>query len=508
MSKPSKLMHLFALLWLTCLGGCGAGVVQSTNVAQQCFERSGGRFSEVFACYRAAEALQPLTYTAKETTQLPGLQKRHYELTSQKWSPDEIVTPDAWKHDVTIYIPDDALTGRALIVANNGINVAAENNGIKPVSDFTEAMTAAIARQTKTIIVSVSNVPNQYLTYADDGIPRREDSSVSHSWKLFLDAPTLRPFMSVHVPMMESIVKAMDMAEKELKPWNISTFIVTGASKRAWTSWFAAISDPRVDAIVPFVIDVPGMANVLNHTYLTYGENWPVAFRDYQAAGITKQRNTENFDKLLQIEDPLRYLDSAYAQRLSIPKYIINASGDDFFVPDNSRFYFDRLPGVKSLRIAPNSDHYGIRNYVESSLIPFINRLQKSAALPTADIDWMANPGNEETGATLLKLNFSEKPVKIVQWTASNGEARDFRYACGIRYHGSSIPAAQKLTVFVPVPDKGWTASFVEAHFADGFVMTTQASIFPDTYPTKAPPELGPACKTISELSPQGVPRN
>lgn len=499
MRKQSKLMHWFALLWLACLGGCGAGVVQSTDAAQQCFERNGGRFNEVFACYRAAEALQPLTYTAKETTRLPGLEKRHYELTSQKWSQGELVTPDAWKHDVTLYIPDGALTGRALIVANNGVNVASENNGVKPVSDFTEEMTGAIARQTKTIIISVSNIPNQYLTYADDGIPRREDNSVSHSWKLFLESPTLRPFMSVHVPMMESIIKAMDMAEKELTPWNIDKFIVTGASKRAWASWFAAISDPRVDAIVPFVIDVPGTAEVLNHTFLAYGENWPVAFRDYQAAGITRQRNTENFDKLLQIEDPLRYLDSAYAQRLSIPKYIINASGDDFFAPDNSRFYFERLPGAKSLRIAPNSDHYGIKNYVESSLIPFINRLQQSVALPSADVNWKTNSENEETGVTLLKLGFSEKPVKIIQWTASNVEARDFRYACGIRYRASMIPAAQKLTISVPVPSEGWIASFVEAHFADGFVMTTQARIFPDTYPTKAPPELGPACKTIPE---------
>jgi PhoPQ-activated pathogenicity-related protein len=499
MSGTRKSLHLFALLWLIFVAGCGAGTGQSINAAQQCFERNGGQFNEILTCYRAAEALQPLSYAAKETTQLPGLQKRHYELTSLDWPQDGIVKPGAWKHDVDIYIPDEALTGRALIVVNNGINIASENNGLKPLSDFTEAMTVAIARQTKTIIVSISNVPNQYLTYANDGIPRREDSSVSHSWKLFLEAPELRPFMSVHVPMMESIVKAMDMAEKELKPWHIDRFIVTGRSKRAWASWLAAISDPRIDAIVPFVIDVLGMDKVLDHTYRTYGGNWPLAFRDYQAEGITLQRKTGKFDKLLQIEDPLRYLNSQYAQRLSIPKYIVNASGDDFFVPDNARFYFDQLPGVKSLRVAPNSDHYGIQDYLETSLIPFINRFQHAVALPTASMDWAENSENRESKANLASLVFSEKPVKIIQWTASNPTARDFRYACGIRYQALNISPAQKLTVSVPVPAQGWTASFVEAHFADGFVMTTPTRIFPDTYPAGAPAELGPACKTIPE---------
>ena len=128
------------------------------------------------------------------------------------------------------------------------------------------------------------------------------------------------------------------------------------------------------------------MDKVLDHTYRTYGESWPLSFKDYYGEGITMQRETKEFDKLLQLEDPLRYMNSAYGKRLVIPKYIVNASGDDFFAPDNARFYFDQLQGEKSLRIAPNSDHYGIRNHVETSLIPFINRMQQSVALPTVSM--------------------------------------------------------------------------------------------------------------------------
>lgn len=504
LSKLSKPIAILCLMYLTSAGavaGAGAGAAQSSAASQKCFENNGERFSEVLACYRAAEALQPLVYTAKEITQLPGVQKRRFELTSQNWTQNGMVQPAQWTHDVDIYIPTGALTGRALLVANNGINIPSATDGIKPSSDFSEAMAIAIAQQTKTIIISVSNVPNQYLTYLDDGIARREDSSVAHSWKLFMQSPETRPFMSLHVSMMESLVKSMDLAEKELQPWKIKTFIATGASKRAWGAWLAAIADTRVEAIVPFVIDILSMDKVLEHIYQTYGGNWPLAFGDYQREGITAQRNSENFDRLLQIEDPLRYLDSAYAQRLKIPKYIVNASGDDFFVPDNTRFYFDKLPGEKALRVAPNSNHYGVANYVQTSLITFINRFQHAVALPTISMQWTKNRAKEARESNELQIGFSEMPVRIVQWTATNPAARDFRYACGIRYEATSIPPAQKVTVSLATPNEGWKASFIEAHFADGFVSTTPVRILPDTYPTIAPPVLGPACVTIPESS-------
>ena len=290
----------------------------------------------------------------------------------------------------------------------------------------------------------------------------------------------------------------MDLAEKELQPWKIHTFIVTGASKRGWGSWLAAMVDPRIEAIAPFVIDILNMGKVLDHTYKTYGGNWPLAFGDYYREGVIAERDTENFDKLLQIEDPLRYLDSPYAKRLAIPKYIVNASGDEFFVPDNTRFYFNQLPGIKALRIAPNSDHAGIRNYVETSLVTFIKRLQNTGAFPAMSMQWLKNTGNEESAHHTLQLGFSEMPVKVVQWTASNPVARDFRYACGIRYEATPLALAQSLMISTTTPNKGWKASFIEAQFADGFVMTTPVQVWPQTYPVEPPPALGSACKTIA----------
>jgi PhoPQ-activated pathogenicity-related protein len=499
MNQFASLLKSIPILCALLVSGCGGYSVHSSDLAQQCFDDSGNQYRDVLTCYRNAGIAHPVEYSPAEITEMPGVQKRHIVMTSQNWAPSGLVQPTSWTHDVDIYIPVDALSGRALLIANNGINIATANDAVKPVSDFTEATAISIAQQTKTIVVSVSNIPNQYLTYLDDGIARREDSSVAHSWKLFLQSPEERPFMSLHVPMMESLVKGMDVAVQELQPWKIKTFIATGASKRAWAAWLAAISDSRIDAVVPFVIDILGMDKVIDHTYQVYGGNWPLAFGDYFSEGITSQRHTENFGALLQIEDPLRYLHSAHANRLTIPKYIVNASGDDFFVPDNTQFYFDQLPGAKTLRVAPNSDHYGIRNFVETSLVALVNRIQRSAALPTARLEWTNAARSGESIGKVLTIAFSEMPVKVLQWRAVNPVARDFRYACGIRYLATPIDAAQHVTVSLAPPGQGWQATFVEAKFADGFVTTTPVTVLPDIYLTSAPPESGAACKTIPD---------
>ncbi len=54
--------------------------------------------------------------------------------------------------------------------------------------------------------------------------------------------------------------------------------------------------------------------------------------------------------------DPLRYLANTMLINPAIPKYIINASGDDFFVPDNNNTaYYSKLPGKI---ITPYSAYY------------------------------------------------------------------------------------------------------------------------------------------------------
>lgn len=188
--------------------------------------------SHVLPDYREQISGTPLKYTLINTAPLAQVVVRHYELLSQHWSPDDMVTPAQWRHNVDIYIPETAKEHHALVVVNNGINY---DKGVqitgKP-GDFPQETLASISRDTNTIVISVSDIPNQYLTFQDDKKPLKEDESVSRSWALFMEAPEQRKLMPLNIPMVTAISQAMRLAKKELTQWNINSFIITGISKR------------------------------------------------------------------------------------------------------------------------------------------------------------------------------------------------------------------------------------------------------------------------------------
>lgn len=454
------------------------------------------QLTHVISDYRISLASLPLDYSLLEKKHLPGIMLQRYNLNSQAWSPQGVVSPERWQNGVDIYIPDSAREKNALVVINNGSNDNGSGSSAAP-TNFSEEELSRIAVATRTVVISVSNVPNQVLTYQGVTTPLAEDDSVAYSWKLFIGDTQKYQDASLHIPMAASVSQAFRLAKKELTQQNITKFMVTGASKRGWAAWLTALSDPDVDAVIPFVMDLLNTKKSLEHMYQSYGKNWPLAFYSYYNQGIDQQIDTNEFASLMTLEDPFTYLNTDMSPRLKIDKYIINASGDDFYVPDNSHFYYDRLPGSKSLRVVPNSTHNGILSVTEQSLITFVNRFQQKQKLPeiTEKVQNSSN-GNKE-----LTVSFSEKPAAVLQWTAENPAARDFRYACDVKYN--SVPVSlttggDTLSVPLTTPDSGWQATYIEATFSDGYVATTQVYITPDEkYPETAPPSQGATCQTL-----------
>lgn len=479
---------IFGLPWLLSNSCLAQADVESTKC-------SDTDFSHVLSCYKDKLAAEPLTYNLLSQENLPGLEWRRYQLTSQYWTPEDLVSPAAWQHEVEIFIPEGSTSTQGLVVINNGINHGTETIPASGPTDFSIETLQNIARATNTLVIAISTIPNQYLEYQQDGTPRKEDYSVARSWRLFMEAPETRSTLALNIPMTAAVSQAMTMAQQALPEKALDSFIVTGLSKRGWTTWLTAINDSRVSAIVPFVLDLLNTRVALEHMYQSYGGNWPIAFAPYYQDEIDKKLETPGFTKLMQIIDPLQYLDTEYQARLSIPKYIINASGDDFYVPDNTDFYYDKLPGVKALRVAPNSSHYGITAFSEQSLITFVNRLHQSTSMPQMN----ASIGMKDKIQTLT-VHLSEAPEKAVLWVAANPEARDFRYACGVRYTAFPLAITPENTIemALTVPATGWQATFIEATFNDGFVATTPVYVLPkDIYPSTAPPTIGAACKTL-----------
>jgi len=451
--------------------------------------------SQVIPKYRESLAALPVDYSLLEEKILTGTMLKRYKLNSQSWTLQGNVSPERWQHEVDIYIPDSARDKNALVVINSGSNDDGTGNPVAP-NNFTQDQLVQIATATKTIVISVSNVPNQKLTYQGATEPLAEDNSVAWSWKLFMNDTQKYQNASLHIPMSAAVSQALRLAKTELAPQKITQFIVTGASKRGWAAWLTALSDPDVVAIVPFAMDLLGTQESLKHMYHSYGNNWPIAFHPYYQQEIDKQIATDAFSSLMKIEDPLSYLSGDMNSRLNIEKYIINASGDDFYVPDNTRFYYDKLPGPKSLRVVENSTHHGILSVTVPSLITFINRYQEQKKLPEISENIVSDDNKNKT----LRVNFSEQPSRVLQWTAHNPVARDFRFACDIKYSSTPVTLSdgdKEAIVPLTKPDSGWQATYIEATFSDGYVATSQVYIMPDEYPKIAPPSKGPACKTL-----------
>src|SRR5690606_17096910 len=183
--------------------------------------------------------------------------------------------------------------------------------------------------------------------------------------------------------------------------------------KRGWTTWTTAAVDRRVIGICPIVIDVLNMQDSMLHHHRAYGF-WAPAVGDYERHGIMEWMGTHEMDSLAAIEDPF-----AYADRLDIPKLILNATGDQFFLPDSSRFYFDSIPGPKALRYVPNADHSLRESDAIETLLAWYYALLQDTPIPS--VTW-EHPSSGE-----IIVRADRKPSSAVLWKATAPDARDFR---------------------------------------------------------------------------------
>jgi PhoPQ-activated pathogenicity-related protein len=256
----------------------------------------------------------------------------------------------------------------------------------------------------------------------------------------------------------------------------VAKFVVSGASKRGWTTWTTAAVDTRVVAIAPAVIDMLNIGPSFEHHWRAYGA-WSDAVQDYVDHGIMNWMRTPQFRALMKIEEPYEYRD-----RLTLPKFLINASGDQFFLPDSSRFYFDELKGEKHLRYVPNAGHGLEKSDAQASLHAFYASIVKGT--PRPEVKWSF----ERDGS--IKVVAKERPSDVRVWQAVNPAARNFRHdVIGSAYRSAPLQPSGPNTWVARVdpPAAGWTAFFVELTFAGSgkypLKFTSGVRVLPDTLP-------------------------
>ncbi len=413
------------------------------------------------------------TYSVVKTVSGLGYTAYILDMTSQSWrSKDEVDRP-LWKHWLTIVRPANATGNKALLWINGGSNK-------RSAPDSADKMLIGIALGAGSVVADLKMVPNQPLMFTDGGRPRSEDGIIAYTFsKCVATGDKSWPLL---LPMVKSAVRAMDTIQNHLKsldsgPLDIKQFVVSGGSKRGWTTWLTAAVDKRVVAIAPAVIDVLNMDEQMRHHFAAYGFHSD-AIADYGEMKVFEQLDTPEGQELIKIVDPYEYRDR-YA---SIPKCLINSSGDQFFLPDSAQFYFHDLPGEKYLRYVPNTDHGLGGSDAHMSLLVFFQSILKNAPRPKFSWSVKAN------GSIEVKTTTAPKDVKL--WQATNPKARDFRLEIiGPVWKSSDLAAASpgKYVAKVPKPDEGWTAFFAELTFDSGgpipYKFTTEIHVVPETLP-------------------------
>jgi PhoPQ-activated pathogenicity-related protein len=82
--------------------------------------------------------------------------------------------------------------------------------------------------------------------------------------------------------------------------------VVTGASKRGWTTWLTGASDKRVEAIAPMVIDVLNMPVSLDYQIKSWGD-YSIQIEDYVKLGIPQSTGSADGQAITAMIDPYSY---------------------------------------------------------------------------------------------------------------------------------------------------------------------------------------------------------
>ena len=331
------------------------------------------------------------------------------KLTSQEWK--GIV----WRHNLQVFVPSELIYPSSMLLVVNG-----GSNDSQPDKEDME-LGLKLANLSGSACAVLSQVPNQPLY---DG--KREDDLIAHTFEKYLELGDATWLLLL--PMVNSAIKAMDTAQifmDQTLQITVKDFVITGASKRGWTSWLTAAVDPRIKATMPIVIDTLNMPDQMEYQLEVWG-GYSKEIGDYTVRGIQDHLGTEVGQNLISIIDPY-----SYREQLTMPKLSVIGTNDNYWVLDALNLYWDGLPVPKYVLYVPNSGHsLEDRERVISGLTGFYRFVVSDRDLPS--ITWKHSQENDR-----LQLHYEsdQKPVDARLWFAASVN-RDFRDATWL-----SVPA-------------------------------------------------------------------
>jgi PhoPQ-activated pathogenicity-related protein len=330
------------------------------------------------------------------------------KVTSQEWH--GIV----WEHGVEIFEPAKLTYPKhALLFVTGGAQPP------KAASEDTVRMGIQLAAAAGMRVVILHQVPNQPTLGG-----RKEDDAITETWLRYLkDGDETWPLL---FPMVKSAVKTMDAVQelsREKFSQPIESFIITGASKRGWTSWLTPVVDDRIIATAPIVIDVLNFRAQMTHQKQAWGK-YSEQIIDYTSKGLIVEGEENTRERhLRRMMDPY-----SYREQLTLPKFLVNGTNDPYWVVDSMKLYWDDLKGPKYALFIPNAGH-GLddgREKALTSIAAFARIAASGRELP--ELTWSFS---RDADTRSLSVNSSRAPEAARFWSADSTDLdfRDERWA-------------------------------------------------------------------------------
>jgi PhoPQ-activated pathogenicity-related protein len=377
---------------------------------------------------------------ASETKLENGATLIKVDMTSQTWQ--KIV----WKHELSIVMPKELRDGSTVGVM---FDFEGANNWI--VGNLANA-----ANLTGMPLAYLDAVPNEPLW------DKWEDDLLSYTLSKALETNDLTwPLL---FPMTKSVVRAMDaiqaLAKKEWKA-PVKGFVVSGASKRGWTTWLTGAVDKRVVGIAPSVYDNLNLPAQMEQQMKDYGK-YSEAISEYTDKALPEFTKTPEGRVFAAMIDPY-----TFRKLLTMPKMILLGTNDPYWTLESPNLYFRDLPGDNHIHYTPNGGHVYIEMPdVAQALSAFALACSKGEKLPK--MTWTYVP---KLDGLQLTIRPGKDSQAVRAWTASS-ETKDFRQA---KWTAQTIEGKSGVYTFtLPRPKSGFSALFGEADYKEGDVPYTQ----------------------------------
>jgi len=389
----------------------------------------------------------------------------HLEMVSQHWR------GQFWSHHLLLLRPDHLRhPDIALLFITGGSYGAPSTRDLGFLRFWADHVGAVVA--------VLNKVPNQPL------YGRREDALIAYTFEQFIKHGD--PDWPLLFPMVKSAVRAMDTIQAYAqKEWGqkIQRFVLSGASKRGWTTWLTGAVDHRVVAVAPMVIDMLNMKVQLEWAKKVWGRQ-SEQIKDYTQLELDKMMDHPGVVQLQEWVDPY-----SYRKTYTIPKLILLGTNDPYWVVDALRNYWDGLPEPKLVSQTPNAGHgLGDGKQAAAAVAAFFEMIADHHPLPQLRWKITRRPQSAQ-----MQVWVQPRPKAFRLWIAHSPEDRDFRDGTWRSQPLSLPPEGKPLTVTVSAPKKGWRAFMVEAEMVSPrglpYKLSTIVCVVPDTLPKFEPTE-------------------